>query len=59
LLAQAALAVAGAIGMKSFAARFATLSGKQLARALASAALAANCRNVTLDVPQLVELARA
>ena len=48
---------AGALGLRSFRDRFATLDARQLGRALVTAALGEEC-DVTLDVPQLLALAQ-
>jgi uncharacterized protein YbjT (DUF2867 family) len=53
------LGAAGAIGMRGLRDRFATLSGKQLARALVNAALDERCANRVLEVPELAALAKA
>jgi uncharacterized protein YbjT (DUF2867 family) len=52
------LGAAGAIGLRGLRDRFATLSGKQLARALVNAAIDERCADRVLEVPQLTALAK-
>jgi uncharacterized protein YbjT (DUF2867 family) len=51
-----ALKTAAAIGLRSVRERFATMSGKQLARALVNAALDPACVDLTLEVARLRQL---
>ena len=53
-----ALKTAAAVGMKSLRERFASMSGKQLARALVTAALDDGLLDVTLEANQLRDFAR-
>lgn len=53
---QGMFAAARVLGFRKFTARFATLTGAQLGRALANAATDPASSNVTLEVPQLLEL---
>jgi nucleoside-diphosphate-sugar epimerase len=52
-----ALKTVSAIGLKSVRARFASMSGKQLARALVNAALDPDCLDNTIEVARLHKLA--
>ena len=54
---QGVFTAARVLGFRSFTERFATMTGAQLGRALVVAALDPQCRNVTLEPPQLLALA--